>query len=86
MNAFGTALVKAGLIDASKTPEALARVKQARRSARANRDALIRSLFSARGALDKARKGKRSTLAAKQELARVQGLLDAAVFTLKELV
>ncbi len=84
-----TALLSAGLVDESQTSEgqrkAAARAK-ARRAARQNRDILIKALFSARVGLDKARKGKRSTVAAKAEIGAVQAKLGAAVAKLRGLV
>ena len=89
MKTLENALLSAGLVNIAQTSEgrriAVEKAKS-RRSARVNRDALIKALFSARGSLAKARKGKRSTKDAKAEIGRVQSLLDAAVTKLRGLV
>lgn len=89
MHTMESALLSAGLVNTSQTQagqRAAATRAKARRSARANRDILIKALFSARGKLDKARKGKRSTVKAKEEINAVQAKLNAAVAKLKVLV
>lgn len=79
------ALLSAGIVTTAQTTAGRRRAA-ARRVARVNRDALIRALFSARDGLAKARRGKRSQVAAKEQIGLVQAKLVAAVLTLRGLV